>query len=59
MILDTIQNRRKFGWLRQRLTGGTAQLGLMHKIVDFVLYENPINIEKLRKSLHHQVCPFL
>ncbi len=32
-----------------------ADTSLMQKIVDFALYENPIDIEKLRKSLHHQV----
>jgi E3 ubiquitin-protein ligase HERC2 len=27
----------------------------MQRIVEFVLYDNPIDIENLRKSLHHQV----
>ena len=27
----------------------------MHNIVEFVMYENAIDIEKLRKSLHRQV----
>ena len=53
--MDTIQDQNKFCWLRQKLTGHSVNLELMHKIVDFVLFERPINIEKLRKSLHHQV----
>jgi hypothetical protein len=28
---------------------------LVNKIVEFVMHENPIDIEKLRRSLHHQV----
>lgn len=28
---------------------------LLNKIIEFVLYEHPIDIEKLRRSLHHQV----
>ena len=48
-------NDHKFKWLKQRLSGCHADMTLMNKIVEFVLYDNPIDIEKLRKSLHHQV----
>ena len=49
-------NERKLKWLKQRLTGSNAEMPLMNKIVEFILYDNPIDIEKLRKSLHHQVA---
>ena len=48
-------NPRKFQWLKQRLTGAKCDSGLLQKIVDFVMFEHPIDIEKLRKSLHYQV----
>ncbi len=54
-LVSAVTNVRKFQWLRQRLTGGQAETSLMSKIVEFVMYENPIDIEKLRKSLHYQV----
>ena len=53
--MSAVTNGKKFAWLRQRLTGGTAEMSLMSRITEFVLYENPIDIEKLRKSLHYQV----
>jgi E3 ubiquitin-protein ligase HERC2 len=46
---------KKFSWLKQRLTGASWDVTLTNKIVEFVLYEHPVDIEKLRKSLHHQV----
>ena len=54
-LVSAVTNARKFQWLRQRLTGGQAETSLMSQIVEFVMYENPIDIEKLRKSLHYQV----
>ncbi len=54
-LVSAVTNGKKFAWLRQRLTGGTAEMSLMSRITEFVLYENPIDIEKLRKSLHYQV----
>ena len=50
-----VTSTQKFNWLRQRLTGSKAEMPLVNKIVEFVMYENPIDIEKLRRSLHHQV----
>lgn len=54
-VYSVVTNSQKFKWLRQRLTGSTADTALMSKITEFILYEHPIDIEKLRKSLHHQV----
>ena len=54
-VVSAVTSTRKFKWLRQRLTGCSAQTDLMHNIVEFVMYENAIDIEKLRKSLHRQV----
>ncbi|KAK3100706.1 hypothetical protein FSP39_024049, partial [Pinctada imbricata] len=54
-IASTVTSDRKFRWLRQRMTGHKAEMPLVNKIVEFILYEHPIDIEKLRQSLHHQV----
>ena len=54
-VVKAVLNPRKFQWLRQRLTGAKCDTGLLQKIVDFVMFEHPIDIEKLRKSLHYQV----
>ena len=37
------------------MTGSRIDQGLVNGIVEFVLHEHPIDIEKLRRSLHHQV----
>ena len=54
-VVKAILNKRKFHWLKQRMTGSRCDTLLLQKIVDFVMYEHPIDIEKLRKSLHYQV----
>ena len=54
-VINVVASARKMQWLKQRMTGCCGETTLMNKILDFVMYENPINIEKLRKSLHHQV----
>ncbi|XP_074649618.1 E3 ubiquitin-protein ligase HERC2-like [Tubulanus polymorphus] len=54
-VVDAVTNRKKYLWLKQRLTGAVPETTLMNKIVDFVLYENPIDVEKLRMSLCYQV----
>ena len=41
------------------MTGHIADMPLLNKIIEFVLYEHPIDIEKLRRSLHHQVLLML
>lgn len=54
-VVSALTSSRKLRWLRQRLTGCTAETALMNRIAEFVLYDHPIDIENLRKSLHHQV----
>ena len=51
-----VTNAQKMRWLRQRLTGSRAEIALINKIVEFVTHPHPVDIEKLRRSLHHQVC---
>ncbi|KAK6172413.1 hypothetical protein SNE40_016067 [Patella caerulea] len=55
-VVNAVTCTRKLRWLRQRLTGTKAEMPLVHKIVEFVLYEHPIDIDKLRRSLHFQVA---
>ena len=50
-----VTSTQKFNWLRQRLTGSKTEMPLVNKIIEFIMYESPIDIEKLRRSLHHQV----
>ena len=56
-VYSVVTNAQKLKWLRQRLTGSTADTALMSRITEFILHEHPIDIEKLRKSLHYQVSP--
>ena len=53
--MAAVRDARTMKWLRQRLTGSRCDTMLMQKIFDFVMHETSIDIEKLRKSLHHQV----
>ena len=55
--MAAVRDARTMKWLRQRLTGSRCDTMLMQKIFDFVMHETNIDIEKLRKSLHHQVLP--
>ena len=54
-VVSMVTSTQKFNWLRQRLTGSKTEMPLVNKIIEFVMYESPIDIEKLRRSLHHQV----
>uniref|UniRef100_A0A2C9K806 HECT-type E3 ubiquitin transferase n=1 Tax=Biomphalaria glabrata TaxID=6526 RepID=A0A2C9K806_BIOGL len=54
-VVKVVTNSQKMRWLRQRLTGSKAEMSLVNRIVDFVLYEHSVDIDKLRRSLHHQV----
>ena len=56
--MSMVTSTQKFNWLRQRLTGSKTEMPLVNKIIEFVMYESPIDIEKLRRSLHHQVRLF-
>ncbi|ESO89418.1 hypothetical protein LOTGIDRAFT_218809 [Lottia gigantea] len=55
-VVSAVMSSRKLRWLRQRLTGSRTEMPLVNKIVEFVLYEHPIDIDKLRRSLHFQVA---
>ncbi|CAG5129601.1 unnamed protein product, partial [Candidula unifasciata] len=55
-VVRVITNSQKMRWLKQRLTGSRAETNLISRIVDFVMYEHPVDIERLRRSLHHQVA---
>lgn len=54
-VVSAVTSPRKFRWLKQRLAGTIADTSLMHRIAEFVLYDHPVDIENLRKSLHYQV----
>ncbi|CAH1776574.1 unnamed protein product, partial [Owenia fusiformis] len=54
-VTNIVSNDKGFKWLKQRLTGATANTAMMTKIIDFVMFEGPLDIEKLRRSLHCQV----
>lgn len=54
-VTQAIFEPSRWRWLRQRLTGASPNFSLINSITEFVMFENPIDIEKLRKSLHHQV----
>ncbi|GFN81530.1 E3 ubiquitin-protein ligase herc2-like, partial [Plakobranchus ocellatus] len=54
-VVKVVTNAQKMRWLRQRLTGSRAEMALINKIVEFVIHPHPVDIEKLRRSLHHQV----
>ncbi|XP_052829652.1 E3 ubiquitin-protein ligase HERC2 isoform X3 [Octopus bimaculoides] len=54
-VVNAVLSNDKFRWLKQRLTGSKPEYALMNKIFEFIMWEHPIDIEKLRCSLHHQV----
>ena len=54
-VVRMVTSTQKLSWLRQRLTGARAEMPLVNKIVEFVMHESAIDIEKLRRSLFHQV----
>lgn len=54
-LVTMVTSTQKLNWLRQRLTGSRTDMPLVNKIVEFVMHGSPIDIEKLRRSLYHQV----
>ncbi|KAL3879973.1 hypothetical protein ACJMK2_032247, partial [Sinanodonta woodiana] len=54
-LVCTVASSHHFSWLKQRLTGCKSEMPLMNKIITFVLHDSHVDIEKLRRSLHHQV----
>ena len=53
--MSAVTSTQRMKWLKQRLTGSRSDGALVTSIIDFVLYPSPIDIEKLRRSLYHQV----
>ncbi len=58
-IVSAVTSSHKLKALRQRLTGHRTETPLVNKIIEFVMYEHPIDIDKLRRSLHYQVSPYI
>ena len=55
----SLKNARKVKWLRERMIGSSAETLLMNHIKEFILHDETIDVEKLRKCLHWQVCNIL
>ena len=54
-VVSAITSARKFKWLRQRMTGASAQTALMSQIVEFAISDTNLDLEKLRGALYTQV----
>ena len=52
----SLTSARKVKWLRERMIGSSTETLLMNRIKEFILHDEPIDVEKLRKCLHRQVC---
>lgn len=48
-------NVQKYRWLKHSVQGVFSQSSLMATIVEFVLKEEPLDVEKMRKCLLKQV----
>ncbi|XP_048243824.1 E3 ubiquitin-protein ligase HERC2-like isoform X1 [Haliotis rufescens] len=55
-VVSAVTSTQRLKALRQRLTGAHPEMPLVNKIIEFVMYEHPIDIDKLRRSLHYQVA---
>ena len=51
----SLTSARKVKWLRERMIGSSTETLLMNRIKEFILHDEPIDVEKLRKCLHRQV----
>ncbi|XP_020613124.1 E3 ubiquitin-protein ligase HERC2-like [Orbicella faveolata] len=51
----SLTNARKVKWLRERMIGSSAETLLMNHIKEFILHDEPVDVEKLRKCLHRQM----
>lgn len=54
-LLNTVANVQKYRWLKHSVHGAFPQSSLMATIVEFVLKEEPLDVEKIRKCLLKQV----
>ena len=50
-VVSTLKNRKKFARLKHRLTGANFDAELSKDVVNFVLAQEPIEIESLRVAL--------
>uniref|UniRef100_A0A8D3BZ47 HECT-type E3 ubiquitin transferase n=1 Tax=Scophthalmus maximus TaxID=52904 RepID=A0A8D3BZ47_SCOMX len=54
-LLNTVANVQKYRWLKHSVHGVFSQSSLMATIVEFVLKEEPLDVEKMRKCLLKQL----
>lgn len=54
-LLNTVASVHKYRWLKHSVQGVFSQSSLMGTIVEFVLKEEPLDVEKIRKCLLKQV----
>ena len=51
----SLSSVRKVKWLRERMIGSSVKTLLMNHVKEFVLHDEPVDVDKLRKCLHMQV----
>ncbi|XP_062251671.1 LOW QUALITY PROTEIN: E3 ubiquitin-protein ligase HERC2 [Platichthys flesus] len=54
-ILNTVAHVKKYRWLKHSVVGVFSKSSLMSTIVEFVLKEEPLDVEKMRKCLLKQL----
>lgn len=54
-VRSAVTNPKQLGWLKQRLGGAIPKTNVIKIIYDFILQPEPIDIDVIRKSLHHQM----
>lgn len=55
VVVDTVLDKTRMKRLRHILRADKVDLSLASKLVEFVLHEKPVDIEKLRHCLRIQV----
>lgn len=51
----SLTSARKVKWLRERMISSSAEALLMNHIKEFILHDDPIDVEKLKACLRTQV----
>lgn len=54
-LRQAVANPKQLEWLKQRLGGAVPTTNVIKIIYDFLLQTEPIDIDVIRKSLHHQM----
>ncbi|XP_067368465.1 E3 ubiquitin-protein ligase HERC2 isoform X5 [Channa argus] len=54
-LLNTVASVQKYRWLKHSVHGAFSQSSLMATIVEFVLKEEPLDVERMRKCLLKQL----